>query len=383
MFDADVAVVGLGAWGSCALWTLARRGVRAVGIERFTPGHSMGSSGGTSRMFRTACLEHPGLVPLARRSLELWHELQSSAGQPLIDSSGGLLIGPRDGHIIDGTLAASRVHDLPVQVWDSGELRNRMPVHAGLPDHHIGVWEQGAGLIRPERAIAAAVQLAEAAGARVFTDTKVTGIELVADGAVVSTPVRDLRVRQVVVTAGGWLGSLVDELPVETVRMPMTWFEPMADRERFALERLPVFMRQLDDGVCVWGHGILPWNNAHTGLVKLGLEDSDGRFPVIDPEAFDRSVSPEDWDLLVERLRTAVPGVREVPARVSVCMYTRTPDNQFLLGRPRRDPRLVIAGGCNNHGFKHATGVGEAVADLVMGRPPSYDLAFCDPDRFG
>lgn len=334
-------------------------------------------------MFRTACLEHPGLVPLARRSLELWHELQAAAGEPLIDASGGLLIGPPDRHIIAGTLAASRQHDLPVQVWDAGELRNRMPVHAGLPDHHIGLWEQGAGLIRPERSIAAAVRLAEAAGARVHTGTKVTGIELVSGGAVVSTPVRDLRVRQVVVAAGGWLGSLVDGLPVETVRMPMTWFAPPADPERFALERLPVFMREMDDGVCVWGHGILPWSGPHDGLVKLGLEDSDGRFPVIDPERFDRSVSPADWDLLVDRLGTAVPGVGALPASVSVCMYTRTPDNQFLLGRPRRDPRLVIAGGCNNHGFKHATGVGEAVADLVMGRSPACDLGFCDPDRFG
>lgn len=380
-YDAEVAVVGLGSWGSNALLHLARRGVRTIGIERFTPGHPLGASGGASRMFRTVCLEHPSLVPLAQRSLSLWQELARYAGEPLIDASGGMLIGPPEGYTVRGTLRAAKEHSLNVETWDSARLTAEFPAHGAVPEHHIGVMERGAGLVRPEAAIRVAVQLAEAAGARVYANVKVTGIEMVGGGVVVATPGREFRVEQVVVATGGWLAALVDGLPLETVRMPQTWFKPDADAERFARSRLPVFMRELDDGVIIWGHGAED-SGPYAGQVKLGIEDPGGRFSVIDPETFDRSVHPDDWTMLAERLGDAIPGLGPEPSSISVCMYTRTPDNQFLLGRPRRNPHLVVAGGCNCHGFKHATGLGEAIADIVLAKPTSCPLDFLDPNRF-
>lgn len=248
---------------------------------------------------------------------------------------------------------------------------------------HLGVQADGVDGGDPRRgraAIRAAVALAERAGARVIADTRVLDLELVAGGVVAHLPTGTVRTAQAVVTAGGWLGSLVPGLPVETVRMPMTWFRP-ADPDPFALTRMPVFMRQLDDGLCVWGHGAEA-SGPYPGQVKLGLEDPGGRFPVIDPDTFDRTVGPQDWTVLTERLRTAVPGLGDVPSAVGVCMYARTPDHQFLVGRPGGDPRLVIAGGCNSHGFKHATGIGEAVAELVRFRPTTCPLDFTAPDRF-
>ena len=65
----DVAVIGLGAMGSAALFHLARRGVKAVGVERFTPGHDRGSSHGESRAIRLGYSEHPSYVPLVRARL--------------------------------------------------------------------------------------------------------------------------------------------------------------------------------------------------------------------------------------------------------------------------------------------------------------------------
>src|SRR5260221_12316562 len=95
-FDADVAVVGLGAMGSSAAWRLAERGVGVIGIEQFNPGHVQGSSHGKTRVFRVACLEHPNLVPLARRSRDLWSDLQARSGTPVIRNTGAVMIGPAD-----------------------------------------------------------------------------------------------------------------------------------------------------------------------------------------------------------------------------------------------------------------------------------------------
>ncbi|OLT12438.1 sarcosine oxidase [Pseudonocardia sp. CNS-139] len=379
--DAEVAVVGLGAWGSSALWRLAERGVDVVGIEQFAPGHELGSSHGGSRMFRTACLEHPGLVPLARRSRELWLELERASGVRLFEPTGGLLIGPPDGHVVEGTLAAARRFDLPVDVLDTGRVRAEHPAHHALPDGHVAVREDDAGLVRPEAAIRAAVSAAAARGARVLAHTWVSEVDAGGDDVVVRTPARDLRVGQVVLTAGPWLSALVPGLPLEAVRMPTTWFRPTGDTAAFTVEALPPFIRELDDGRAIWGHGVGA-GLGPDGEVKLGLEDGGRTFAVVDARAVDRSVGEGDWSALAELLPGAVPGLGAAPSRAAVCMITRTPDRQFVLGRPRGDRRLVVAGGCSGHGFKHATGIGEVLADLVCGRDPAVDVGFAHPDRF-
>ncbi|MEU1037788.1 N-methyl-L-tryptophan oxidase [Streptomyces sp. NPDC005907] len=375
--DAEVAVVGLGAWGSATLWRLAAEGVDAIGFDRFTPGHSLGSSHGGSRMFRITCLEHPGLVPLARRSRELWSQLEDSAGEQLFFPTGGLLIGPKDGHIAGGTLRASRTHDIKVRTLSARALAFRFPRHTAVPDHHMGVWEPSAGIIRPERAVQAAVRLAAEAGARVYPDTRIIAMKKVPGGVLLRTAERAVRVRQVVVTVGSWLSSLVPGLPLETLRMPITWFRPLEADRAFDLDRFPVFMRELDDGRVVWGNG------AEGGFdVKLGLEERGQVSKPIDPDDSDRSVTPDDWADLSRLLPAKIPGLEPLPAKVAVCMLTRTPDGQFVIGRPGGDPRVVVAGGDNAHGFKHATGIGEALADIVRGGTTKVDLDFLAPDRF-
>src|SRR5947209_17291425 len=111
--ETDVAVVGLGAMGSAALWRLAERGVRATGFERFEPGHDRGSSHGETRIFRTAYLEGPDYVPLAQRGIELWRELEAATDTDLMTANGALMLGSRDSDVITGTMESIRVHHLP------------------------------------------------------------------------------------------------------------------------------------------------------------------------------------------------------------------------------------------------------------------------------
>ncbi|MFV2085532.1 N-methyl-L-tryptophan oxidase [Micromonospora sp. LOL_021] len=378
--DAEVVVVGLGVFGAAALWQLAAAGVNAVGVDQFTPGHGFGSSHGGTRMFRTACLEHPDLVPLARRSGQLWQELALAAGENLFEPTGGVLIGPRAGHVVAGTVAAARRHGLDVEVWNAAEVRDRLPRHAGIGDHHAAVWEPAAGLIAAEAAVRAAVRVAVGLGARALTGTRVTRIELVAGGALVHTADGGaLRAGRVVVAAGAWLPTLLPAIPLRVLRVPITWFRPgdPADADRYGLADVPVFIRELDDGTCVWGHGV------HSGgELKLGLEDHGGLLREMGPDGDDRQVTAADWAPLVRRLGVALPGLDPVPSRAAVCMYPMTPDRQFVLGSPGDDTRLIVAGGDSGHGFKHATGVGEVVADLVRGAPPPVPVAFMHPDRW-
>src|SRR5688572_15339229 len=138
MAEYDVVVVGLGAMGSAALAALARRGMRVLGIERYTPGHDRGSSHGATRVIRLGYFEHPSYVPLLRRAYELWRELETASGRRLLDITGIVEIGPPDGSVVPGTLLASRTHGLAHEVLDAAALMERFPAFR-IPRDFVGV----------------------------------------------------------------------------------------------------------------------------------------------------------------------------------------------------------------------------------------------------
>ncbi|MFF4594232.1 N-methyl-L-tryptophan oxidase [Amycolatopsis sp. NPDC001319] len=371
----EVVVVGLGIWGAMTLWRLAARGVRAVGVEQFDIAHARGSSHGGTRMFRETCLENEALVPTARRSLELWRELERATGTRLVEDTGGLLIGPRDGRQAGATLASAQAHGVEVEVLVPGELMRRFPGHAGIPDGHVGVWEPSAGVLRAEESVRAAIAQAEHHGATVVSGTRVLGVEPEPGGVRVRTALRDLVADQVVLTPGCWLPGFAPGLGLRSVHLPMTWFAPRGDPALFSRERFPVFMREIDADTVLWGQG-----DGDPRHVKLGLEPGPEPAPY-DPVNGDLALTSAVWDRLGEVLPTAVPGVERFPSKVLNCGITTTADGQFVLGAAPEDPRIVLAGGCNGYGFKHAAGIGDLLADVVLGAADRTPLPFAAPGR--
>ncbi len=376
-FEADVAVIGLGAMGSNAAWRLASRGQSVIGIERFNPGHIHGSSHGQTRVFRVACLEHPNLVVLARRSRELFEELQESSGLAVVRQSGAVMIGPQDSAVITGTLEAARVHSLPIERLDRSELLQRFPQHASLAENHVAIWDPEAGVAYPENAVIAAVDAAKAAGARIYTDTRVTGITLINGGARISTATRDFIVRQVVVTTGAWLNKLVPDLPLKPLRTPMMWFEKRENcKNNYTLEAFPTFIRAVNSDNWIWGHG-----SGDSFGIKIG-PDKDPNFYEVDPDTIDRYISAKDWALISDLVARTFPELNPVPIRTTTCMVTHSPDGHFQIGRPYDDTRLIVGGGCSGHAFKHASGIGELIAQIACNEPTLIPTDFIDPNRF-
>ena len=161
MAQYGVVVVGLGITGSAALDRLARRGVRAVGIEQFAPGHDRGSSHGESRIIRLGYFEHPSYVPLLRRAYEMWRELEARSAAKFLHITGIAEIGPPGGEVVSGTLAAARLHGLPHQVMDAAETMRRFPAFK-IPANYAGVFQPDGGFIAAEAALAAMLAQAQA-----------------------------------------------------------------------------------------------------------------------------------------------------------------------------------------------------------------------------
>src|ERR1044072_8264794 len=123
----DVIVIGVGAMASPACCHLASRGVSVLGLEQFDIPHNKGSSHGLSRMIRSAYYEHPDYVPLLKRSFQLWRELHDETLLQVLHRAGGLYVGAREGELVAGSLASSRQHNLPHELYDRDELRRLYP----------------------------------------------------------------------------------------------------------------------------------------------------------------------------------------------------------------------------------------------------------------
>jgi len=163
-------------------------------------------------------------------------------------------------------------------------------------------------------------------------------------------------------------------LPVTVARQPMFWFEPGGGRPLFHPSRFPVFLWQW-----TYGHSIYGFPDQGEGF-KAAI-DCEGR--PVHPDEIDRTVVRGEEEELVAILRRYLPdGVGPI-RRTSVCMYTNTPDEDFILDRHPADPRVTLASPCSGHGFKFAVLIGEICADLATGRPPRFDLSPFRLDRPG
>ena len=154
----DVVVCGLGAMGSAALYQLARRGARVLGLDRYVPGHDRGSSHGLTRIIRLGYFEHPSYVPLVRRAYALWRDLEAAAGRPLLHVTGIAEIGPPDGILVRGTLASAQRHALRHEVLTARELMERFPAFR-LPPEYVGVVQPDGGFVEVEPAIEAFIDV--------------------------------------------------------------------------------------------------------------------------------------------------------------------------------------------------------------------------------
>ena len=363
----DAAVVGLGAMGSAALWQLAARGVRAVGLDRYEPPHAHGSTHGHTRIIREAYFEHPLYVPLVQRAYGLWDALERWSGAELFRSTGGLMLGPAEGTLVRGALQSAREHRLRYELVDAGEVRRRFPALTP-PAGDMGVIEPRAGVLFPERGVRAMLDAARAAGAEVRTGSQVTGWRAHADGVTVTTAAGDVRAARLILAAGAWMPRLVPEMAhaLSPMRQLGHWFVPIAHAELFRADRLPVmlwehapdrFFYSLPDV----GEG-LKASIHHEGRL---VDPDDERDPVTAAET-------EDVRGLVRRLMPDGAGpVRET----STCLYTNTPDGHFAIGAHPAHANVFIASPCSGHGFKFAPAIGELLADLALEGGTGFDLA--------
>jgi sarcosine oxidase len=356
-YDFDVIVIGGGVMGTAAAQALAERGRSTLLLERGSIGNDTGSSSGHTRIFRLA-YDHPDYVRMARLALDAWRALESRAGERLLHTTGGVDAGEASLGCADAMAAAG----VAFERVTAEAVAERWPALRFDAGETLLVQED-AGVCLVKETIAAQARLASAAGATLAEQTAATSIRVTGHGAdVLASTERSYAAPIVVLAAGAWNGPLL------------------------ARAGLPISLRPTFEQPA---HFTLPEPSPLPTVVDRGLDAAAPRYSVPDPRDGRRMKvgthlgrTPVDPDALVAarddaRLASDVAYARqrfagaEPTGEVDACVYTMTPDEDFVLDRRRN---VVVCSPCSGHGFKFAPLIGQLVADLADARPAPIPL---------
>jgi len=355
--------------GSAALFQLAGRGRAALGLDRYDPPHHLGSTHGQSRIIREAYFEHPLYVPLVRRAYECWRELEEQSEIQVYRKTGGLMLGPENGPLVNGSRTSAVQHEIAHRMMSAEEVRSRFPGFTP-PEDFIALWEDRAGLLFPEAAVAAQLTLARRQGASVRSGTQLIRWSADQHGVRVETGEGLLHARVLVLSVGSWIGPLLgrpdDTFQVE--RQLSHWFKPALDASDW-----PVALWEYRPG------GLFYTLPEATGRVKAGLHHEGD---VVDPEAVNRQTDAAEETAVRKLVARYQPGAAGPLLNSSVCLYTNTPDRHFVIDWHPRHANVLVVSPCSGHGFKFSAAIGEIVADLVTTGKSGFDLSPFGLSRF-
>jgi sarcosine oxidase len=371
--EADVVVIGLGVLGASTLRQLARDGLRVIGVEQFAPGHVNGSSHGRSRAVRF--LYHaPEYVALLQPAIEGWRDLEAEFGRRIYWNCGTLFFARPGNPIFGQNLAVMASGGLRHELLDEAAVGRRFPAFS-MPAGARAVFNEDGGMVDADAAVAAFIAGARSAGAEIRHGTRVRGLDL---GHVDAGNVRvqldgeTIAARHVVVAAGAWTSDLLPDLASPIRVTQQSWFT-MRPRNRAPVEpsQVPVW--------CDYDTMYYGFPDHGPGL-KIA-DDTPGR--EVDPHGIDRPpVSAEEERQLTSYLGERFPSSILTLAETGTCLYTLTPDEDFLLGVvPGSSGRASVVVGLN-HAFKFAPVIGRILADLAATGTTPFPIERFGIDRF-
>ncbi len=375
MSTRDAIVLGLGVMGTAALHRLALAGQRVLGIDRFAVPSAMGSSHGGTRVTRKAYFEDARYVPLLERSWALVSEMEAARGETLLVRTGGLYFGPDGSAGVRASYEAARLHGLVHEWLDASAIRARFPMFAPADDD-VGVFEPDAGILYAEKVVAAQAALAREAGAELRADERATRVVLGEGGVRVETERGSYDAERLVLALGPWTSSALPGLPPSPIplrveRQVQLWLAPR-DPSLFVPERMPVFLR-FDAPHAFYG---LP-SAVHPG-VKVCQHHGGS---AADPDTLDRALRAADEAPVRAFVRRFMPMADGEVVGARVCMYTNTPDENFVVGVHPAHARVLVMAGFSGHGFKLAPAMGELIAELATRGRTTLDASLLDPLR--
>ncbi len=376
----DVIVIGLGAAGAATTYQLARKGSHVLGIDRFDPPHAMGSTHGDTRITRLAIGEGAQYSPLAIRSHEIWRDIEQQSGADLLTQCGALYIAPAgDDSAVHGrpgfltrTEESAEQFGIPLESLDASAVRHRFPVF-NVQANERALYEPSAGFVRPEACVREQLALAAQHGATIHRNEQFLRYDIDGAGLVtVFTSLGQYTARRLVLSMGPWIDTAVPAAlaPLFTiVRQILVWFDVPTDIAAFDPSGCPVHIWALADNHDIYG---FPAIDGTHGGVKIASEQYAESTTA---DSVRRDATAAETSELFERfIAPCFPTVSSHVLRTATCLYTVTPNFDFIIDTLPDQPQVMVISPCSGHGFKHSAAIGESVASIVRDEVPLVSL---------
>jgi sarcosine oxidase len=354
----EYIVLGLGGFGSAAAYWLSRRaGADVLGLEQFELGHVRGESQDHSRIIRLS-YHTPAYVELAKHAYRAWAELEKDSGEQVVVKTGGLDFAPRVSAIPLGDYSGSMdAAGVPYEALDAAEIMRRWPQFRLSEEIH-GLFQPESGIAMAARANATHQRMAREHGATLLDRTPIENIHP-SDGEIhISSGGRTYSSRKLIIAAGSWsnraLAPFGIQLPLRVTQEQVTYFATSRPDD-FQTDRFPIWIWM--DDPCFYGLPIFGERGPKVGQHEGGQEvTADTR--TFEP---DRAALGRVHAFLAKYVPTALGPIIYTKS----CLYTLTPDRDFVLDVLPGHPNAVIAIG-GGHGFKFASLIGRILSELAI-----------------
>ncbi|MGO1544449.1 MAG: N-methyl-L-tryptophan oxidase [Gulosibacter sp.] len=368
-----VAIIGMGAIGSMTAWRLAARGVAVTGFDQYAPASNRGASAGETRMYRVAYKEGPEYAELLQSAAPLWKELQQRSGRTLFQQHGSLTIGNPDHEDLQSIRENADAYDLELLELGHDAMAERFSQWR-LYDGEIGIYDPLGGLLRPEAAVISAIEQAQHAGMELRTGVRVSAVEESASEATVTTDHGTETFDRVIVAPGPWadelLGGVIPRVRPE--RIVSIWFPTDQPRE-FGPDRFVPTLRRGD------GLDLTAFPSVDGNFVKVNLHLPRTLLDAAD--GWDRTIEDEYVEATREAVRRGFNGLHDIAVRREAYHEGYTADDHPVVGPVSTDGRVIAATGFSGHGFKFASSMGEAIAQLVTTGETDFAIDHMSPTR--
>lgn len=373
----ETIIVGAGSMGMAAGFYLASQGKKVLLIDAYDPPHTEGSHHGETRIIRHAYGEGENYVPMALRAQELWMELETQSQENIFLQTGVLNVGAPDSPYMTNVMKSAETYSLPVEILTAKKMNEKW---AGFhfTDDFIGCFEKNSGVLMVENCVRGFRELAEKNGATLKTNTNVKSITATESSVKVETDNETFTGKKLIVTAGRGTGPILStlglELPLQPTRKTFSWFD--SDEDVYRAGKFPAFAVNYPNSDELY-YGFPSIDGAG---VKIGRHD-EGQ--PVDPneELSDFGTFPEDEQDVkgfAERFMS-----NEMPLKYGkTCVYTNTPDSDFIIDRHPKLKNVLFACGFSGHGFKFASAVGEILSQLAIDGKTEMDISNFSMDRF-
>ncbi len=371
----DVVIIGGGSMGIATAYYLAKAEQKVLVVDQFTVPNIYGSHHGETRILRLGYGNGGTYVPLVKESLALWKELEEETGRTLYNQTGAISVGYPGSDFVKETIDSSIKYNLEYEKLDAKSLMERWP-GITVPDDYVACYDPNSGFLYSEECILAYKEECEKLGVTILENQPVLDLQITDKEVTVLTADTTFVARKAVVTAGAWMPKLLPdlELEIKPLRKTFGWFE--TSEENLYGSQFPCYVFDTHDVGHYYGFPDFNGKGLKIGRMDLG--------EVVDPDELNRDFdsTPKEEADLRSFLSRYMPQANGHLNAGKVCLFSMTPDEDFIIDFHPQHENVLIAGGFSGHGFKFASAIGKTLCELAVQGVSNQDISFLSLNRF-